>query len=185
MSCCKCKEVFEVPARGVETAGTAKPKKGLSLETLSDEELLEKCKPVMIYYVCAPITDPKNPNWIFSRKLEMNCFSRDDVANVLKNEFKLEKVSIEYKLVTRRGVPVPAEGADKPVASSWDYRMARVIFTSFDGKKKLREILAKDGETQLKSSLTFGNILKQVQAEHAKYLKEARKAAQEAAKAKA
>lgn len=185
VSCCKCGEVFEVPARGVETAGTAKKKPGLALETLSDEELLAKCKPVLIYYICTPITDPKNPNWVFSRKLEMQCFSRDDVATVLKNEFTLEKVNIDYKLATRRGQPVPAEGADKPVASSWDYRMTRVIFTSFDGKKKLHEMTAKDGEAQLKSSASFGNVLKQVQAEHAKYLKELRKAAQEAAKAKA
>ena len=180
VSCCKCQEVFTVPARDVATAGQAKPKKGLALASLTDAQLVEKCRPVLIYYTCAPITDPQNQNWGFMSKLEMKCFARADVVTVLKEGFALEKVQIDYKLQTKRGLPVPPAAGETPVASAWDYRMARVVFTTFDGKQKLREITAKDGDPVLKSYATFLAVLKQVQGEHLKYVKELRKAEQAA-----
>ncbi len=179
-SCNGCKEVFTVPER---SQTTTKKREAPTIAEMTDEQVKEECKPVLCYYICTPITDPENQNWVFSRKLEMQCFARDSVAKILKENFFLEKVNITYELQTRRGIPVSNVPGEKPIATSWDYRMTRLLFVTFDGKKKLHDISARTGEPQVKSSSSFEAVLKQVLAAHEKYVKDLKKEA--AAKAKA
>lgn len=152
------------------------------IDTWDDKRVAKECKPVLVYYYCAPITDASNPNWAFARKVEMQCFTRKENNELLKKQFSLEKVGIDYKLKTIKGKPV-IEPGKKPVAKRWDYRVAKVVLCSFDGEKTFATLSAKQTKSPYLKSANFGKLLKQVVAKNDSYLKKLQKAAAKARKA--
>lgn len=181
MQCSGCNEVIAVPTKG----GTGE----VQIDEWSKDKVAKQCKPVMVYYYCAPITDAKNPNWVFARKVEMQCFTRKDNNLMLKDNFACEKVKMSYPVPTDNGKII----FDKkyPKAKTWSYKVSKIVITSFDGEKRFAEISAKQAKSpQLKSS-NFTKLLKVALAQNAKYIKKMqkrqakeRKAAEKAAKAK-
>ena len=165
VQCGDCKEVFAVPTKG----GTGE----VQIDEWAKEKVAKQCKPVLVYYYCAPITDAKNPNWVFARKLEMTCFARKDNTLLLKEQFACEKVKLSYPVKTDNGKIL--FNKNHPKATSWDYKVSKIVLTSFDGEKKFAEISAKQAKSpQLKSS-NFTKLLKIVQAKNAKYVKDMQK----------
>jgi len=154
----------------------AKPPAATDIDTWSPEKIAKACRPVLIYYYCNPITDAENPNWAFARKLEMLCFARKDVVDLLTGQFACEKVSVKYELETKRGKPVVEEGA-KPVATRWDYRVTKVVLASFDGEKRFTELSAKQANSPHLKSANFTKLLQNVLAANAKYIKDLQKQA--------
>ena len=116
MHTCKCGQKNNVSGRaagtkllcaGCDAPFTVPTPKGKSayaeIDTWDKAKVAKACRPVLIYYFCAGITDASNPNWAFSRKLEMQCFTRKENNELLKKRFYLEKVGVKYDLKTRRG----------------------------------------------------------------------------------
>lgn len=168
--CAGCQKPFTVGA-------VAEPPVAADIDTWSDEKVAKACRPVLVYYYCNPITDASNPNWVFARKLEMQCFARKDVVDLLTEQFACEKVGIKYELQTLRGKPVPADGESKPFASRWDYRVTKVVLASFDGEKRFMELSAKQADTPHLKSANFTKLLQNVLAANAKYIKDLQKKA--------
>lgn len=165
MQCSDCKEVFAVPTKG--------GKGEVQIDAWSDDKVAKQCKPVLVYYYCAPITDAKNPNWVFARKLEMQCFTRKDNNVLLSESFECEKVKLSYPVITERGQIVA--DPNHPKVTSWDYKISKIVLTSFDGQKRFAEITAKQGNSpQLKSS-NFTTLLKIAVAQNDRYVKQMQK----------
>ncbi len=110
VSCSGCNEVFAVPTKG--------GKGEVQIDQWANDKVAKQCKPVLVYYYCAPITDAKNPNFVFARKVEMQCFTRKDNNLMLNENFACEKVKMSYPVGTERGRIVPNKAY--PNATNWD-----------------------------------------------------------------